>query len=530
MLTYSTRRVHCCGRDWQVPQVRRRRAVAPLPLDRRAALPGPTFSFPPSLEANVPSPTATCCSSAASIAENVPAVDLPLWRRWTVTLLSVTLTFLVSSVSTSYSSSSKALEEYLHTSSTLVNLGLVTYVLGCALAPMVLAPCSEVFGRYRILVGSAIVWTISLLPQALAPHISVVIVFRFVAGCAAAGGSTLVGGTVADLWPAEQRGLPMALFTLFAFLGTGAGPAYGGVVVERLGWRWLSWFQLVLCSVFTVVFSLATEETRVVESAFRLPYNELGSLTLRTSSRKTQEPLLRLIKGCIARPCKLLLHEPIVLAFSTWVGFSWVSPLQSPPNQQLTLLSRVSGIMYLSLEAVTAVLEEKYSFSVTQAGLAFLCASSGGVLAFALVFPQNRFYRKHHARLGPEARLPIALLGSLLLPGGITLFAFSQGRTHVAVSLVGVVLFFSGISMTYSAATTYLADAFESHASSALAAVSLLRNLGGTAFPLFCPALYNALGYQWASFAAACAGFLLAVIPWVLLFRGNRLRKAGQPV
>ncbi|BGP48677.1 hypothetical protein JCM10450v2_004553 [Rhodotorula kratochvilovae] len=152
--------------------------------------------------------------------------------------------------------------------------------------------------------------------------------------------------------------------------------------------------------------------------------------------------------------------------------------------------------MYLSLEAVTGVLEEVYGFSLTRVGLAFLCASAGGVVAFGFLLPQNRLYRKYQSRLGPEARLFIALPGSLLLPGGITLFAFSQGRAPVGVPLLGVVLLFSGISMIYSAVTAYLADAFEAHSSSALAGVSLLRNLGGTALPLFMPSAYAALGYQ----------------------------------
>lgn len=39
-------------------------------------------------------------------------------------------------------------------------------------------------------------------------------------------GSTLVGGTIADLFESKDRGRPMSLFSFFAFVGTGAGPGY----------------------------------------------------------------------------------------------------------------------------------------------------------------------------------------------------------------------------------------------------------------------------------------------------------------
>lgn len=33
------------------------------------------------------------------------------------------------------------------------------YVLGCALAPLLLAPLSEVYGRYPVYITTALIWT-----------------------------------------------------------------------------------------------------------------------------------------------------------------------------------------------------------------------------------------------------------------------------------------------------------------------------------------------------------------------------------
>lgn len=57
-------------------------------------------------------------------------------------------------------------------------------------------------------------------------------------------GSTLVGGTVADLFEAANRGLPMSIFSICAFAGTGLGPAVSGYIELKKGWRWIEWVQV----------------------------------------------------------------------------------------------------------------------------------------------------------------------------------------------------------------------------------------------------------------------------------------------
>lgn len=70
-----------------------------------------------------------------------------------------------------------------------------------------------------------------------------VIIARFIGGVAASTGSTLVGGTVADLFETHNRGLPMSIFSICAFMGTGLGPAVSGYIELKKGWRWIEWVQ-----------------------------------------------------------------------------------------------------------------------------------------------------------------------------------------------------------------------------------------------------------------------------------------------
>ena len=86
--------------------------------------------------------------------------------------------------------------------------------------------------------------------------------------------------------------------------------------------------------------------------------------------------------------------------------------------------------------------------------------------------------------------------GTILLPIGLLIFGWSADKhVHWVVADIGLALIAAGIILNFQSIQTYVIDAFTLHAASALAAVSILRSLAGFGFPLFAPAMYNALGY-----------------------------------
>lgn len=84
---------------------------------------------------------------------------------------------------------------------------------------MIFAPLSEVFGR-RIIYGSTLLLAvIFIIPCAVSKNIGTLIVCRTIDGIAFSAPMTLVGGTLADLWRNEERGVPMAAFSAAPFIG-----------------------------------------------------------------------------------------------------------------------------------------------------------------------------------------------------------------------------------------------------------------------------------------------------------------------
>lgn len=87
------------------------------------------------------------------------------------------------------------------------------------IGPMAFAPLSEILGR-RIIYGTTLlIAVVFIIPGAVAKNVGTILVARAIDGIAFSAPMTLVGGTLADLWRSEERGVPMAAFSAAPFIG-----------------------------------------------------------------------------------------------------------------------------------------------------------------------------------------------------------------------------------------------------------------------------------------------------------------------
>lgn len=106
-------------------------------------------------------------------------------------------------------------------SETVVTLGLTFYLIGLAIGSMFMAPLSEVYGRKPVCVICMIVFTVLIIPCALAKSVTTLIVVRFVA---AFFGSVMIStapGMVADLVDEEHRALAISVWSIGPLNGPG---------------------------------------------------------------------------------------------------------------------------------------------------------------------------------------------------------------------------------------------------------------------------------------------------------------------
>ncbi|KAJ5715419.1 uncharacterized protein N7483_012600 [Penicillium malachiteum] len=143
----------------------------------------------------------------------------------------------------------------------------------------------------------------------------------------------------------------------------------------------------------------------------------------------------------------------------------------------------------------------------------------------------DRIYRRLKARnnnIGrPEFRIPLMSLAAILLPAGLFIYGWTaQKRCHWIAPNIGAAIFGMGTIIAFQCIQTYMVDTYTRYAASALAAGAFLRSLAGFGFPLFAPAMYDALHYGWGNSVLAFVSLAIGVPAPIFLWKfGEKLRK-----
>lgn len=188
---------------------------------------------------------------------------------------------------------------------------------------MVFAPLSEVLGRRRIYASTLAIAVIFVIPAAVAPNIQTLLIARAIDGIAFSAPMTLVGGTLADLWRSEERGVPMAAFSAAPFIGPVIGPLVGGYLSMSNGWRWLYWIQLILAGAARALLSFTVPETYAPTLLSRRAAKlrkETGDAKYTTEQEIDERPLAQRTRLFLIRPFQLLFGELIVFFVSVYMS------------------------------------------------------------------------------------------------------------------------------------------------------------------------------------------------------------------
>ena len=138
------------------------------------------------------------------------------------------------------------LKEFNSSSQTLATFVVSVYLIGFAFGPLLVAPISEIWGRYWVYIAGNILFIIFAVACALAKSMGQLIAFRFLHGIVGVVPLTIGGGTIADMMPVQKRGGAMAIWAIGPLIGPVAGPVAGGYLVQAKGWRWVFWLLAIM--------------------------------------------------------------------------------------------------------------------------------------------------------------------------------------------------------------------------------------------------------------------------------------------
>ncbi|EWZ81319.1 hypothetical protein FOCG_05025 [Fusarium oxysporum f. sp. radicis-lycopersici 26381] len=401
--------------------------------------------------------------------------------------------------------------EFGFKSNTVEVLTITMASLGFALGQLFIPPMSEVFGRMPIYRTSSILYMGFTAGCARSTDVAEFLVFRLLTGMAAASYMSTGGGTVADLLPKEERGVAMAIFTAGPLFGPVLGPIVGGFVVENLGWRWCFYLILMLAGAVTLSTFLYMHETssiNILKSKAARLRKETGNPNLRASGDK-QTPIKQLVLHALTRPMKFLFTSPIVALISLYIAFNF-------------------GVTMLLFATFPTVYENTYQWSVSVSGLAYIGVGIGcaiGVITFAKL--SDRLLNAEGGNYHAERRLIMMMFVSPMFPIGLFIYGWTtEYKVHWVVPIIGTAICGPGAVIINSSSQTYIIDIFGPQAAaSALAAITLLRNLTGAFLPLAAPTLYANLGIGWGNSVLAFITVGFIPVPIYFYLYGASLRK-----
>lgn len=438
--------------------------------------------------------------------------------KWWCTMGVAYTCFVVAFNSAVITANLEGVSDTFHVSMEVSLLTVTMFVIGFGVGPLAFAPLSEMYGRkpvYVITIALAIIFEI---PCAVAQNIGTLLVCRLIDGIAFSAPMTLVGGTLADLWRNQERGVPMAVFSAAPFIGPAIGPLCGGFLGEARGWRWLYWIQLILAGVCWIILTFTVPETYapvILDHRARKLRKQTGDAKFVTEKDLDSRPFAERLRLILLRPLQLLFLEPIVFLISLY-------------------MSVLYGLLYMFFVAYPIVYVKGKGWSEGSTGLMFVPLAIGVLLSAACAPFVNKHYlsmcaRAPNGKPPAEARLIPMMFSCWFIPVGLFIFGWTSypDVSYWGPMMGGFPVGF-GFIFLYNSANNYLVDTYQHQAASALAAKTCIRSFWGASVVLFTEQMYDRLGYQWASSLLAFLALACCLIPYCFYFKGAAIRKHSK--
>ena len=264
-------------------------------------------------------------------------------RRWkTLAVLSLSL-LIIGLDNTVLNVALPTLQTHFSASGSTLQWIVDAYLLSFAGVLLTMGTLGDRFGRKRALQSGLVVFGVASVLAALAQNADQLIVLRAVMGI---GGAMIMPATLSvimDIFPREERGKAIGIWSAIAGVGIGLGPFVGGLLLEWFSWSSVFWLNVPIVGIALVAgFALVPESRDPKPGAFDLRGAALSIAMLVTlvygiieaTPRGWTDPL---VLGCFAAAALL------AVAFVAWerrVASPMLAAAASSRNPSFTVASR----------------------------------------------------------------------------------------------------------------------------------------------------------------------------------------------
>src|SRR4029079_2130815 len=188
-------------------------------------------------------------------------------RRWkTLGVLSLSL-LIIGLDNTVLNVALPTLQTHLNASGTTLQWIVDAYLLSFAGVLLTMGTLGDRFGRKRALQAGLVLFGLASVLAAFAQNANHLIALRAAMGI---GGAMIMPATLSvimDVFPREERGKAIGIWSAIAGVGIGLGPFVGGLLLEWFSWSAVFWHNVPIVAVALVAGLALVPESRDTKPA-----------------------------------------------------------------------------------------------------------------------------------------------------------------------------------------------------------------------------------------------------------------------
>jgi MFS transporter, DHA2 family, methylenomycin A resistance protein len=265
---------------------------------------------------------------------------------------------------------------------------LNAYTLPIAALALPIGTLGDIYGRKRVFLLGLTIFTLASAVCGFAPNLAVLIAARSLQGI---GAAALIPGTLsilADTYPEPQeKSKAIGIWAAVSGLALIAGPAFGGILIDALGWQSVFFLNLPLGA---IAFWLTSRFVARANQTKRQPLDLLGMLL--------SIVFLASLACAVTLASEQPWQSPLVLslaaiAFLSLLGFLAVESRSRHPMLPLTLFGDSTFAVAIAVKMLVCFtlfsllfifslfLQQVRGYSATEAGFLFLPLNGSFILA-----------------------------------------------------------------------------------------------------------------------------------------------------
>jgi DHA2 family multidrug resistance protein len=327
-----------------------------------------------------------------------------------VTICTVLATLMQSLDSTIANVSLPYMQGSMSASQDEINWVLTSYIVAAAIMTAPTGFLAARFGRTRLFVTAIAGFTVASILCGVAQTLGQIVVFRILQGMFGASLVPLSQAVMYDIYPPEQRGAAMSVWTVGVMIGPIFGPILGGWLTENYNWRWVFYINVPF-GILAVAGLLTFLKETLPSRSIKLDWIGFGALSLAIGAFQTMLDRGEMLDWFTSRE---ILTEACLAGLGLYVFLVQFSRAPRPflsPRLFVDLnfvvgiiLYSVNGlIMYATLALLAPYLQTLMNYPVVTTGIV-LAPRGVGIMLAAMICGRAL------ERIGPRMLLGIGLI------------------------------------------------------------------------------------------------------------------------